>query len=210
MKLARAERVAITAELDRVGPTAPTLCAGWTTHDLTAHLWVREHDPLAVPGIFAAPLSGLTKRRMDQVCQRWSFAELVDRIRRGPARLSVFALPGVDAAANAMEYFVHHEDVRRANGQFTPRELCGAHELELWRRVRSLARLWFRKSPVGVVLDNGHGEQVKAVPGARIVTLVGAPSEHVLFGFGRGEQAKLNFIGDPTDVAQLQQLSLGI
>ena len=28
-----------------VGPEAPTLCDGWTTLDLAAHLVVREHDP---------------------------------------------------------------------------------------------------------------------------------------------------------------------
>ena len=33
------------------GPDAPTLCEGWTTADLAAHLVVRERNPLAGPGI---------------------------------------------------------------------------------------------------------------------------------------------------------------
>ena len=35
-------------------------------------------------------------------------------IRSGPPRLSLFGLPGADELANVVEYFVHHEDVRRA------------------------------------------------------------------------------------------------
>src|SRR5262245_9679824 len=42
----RRERAALCDLLDRVGPDRPTLCEGWTTNDLAAHLWVRESDPL--------------------------------------------------------------------------------------------------------------------------------------------------------------------
>jgi uncharacterized protein (TIGR03083 family) len=40
--LARAERAALCDLFDEVGPDAPTLCAGWTTRDLAAHLVIRE------------------------------------------------------------------------------------------------------------------------------------------------------------------------
>lgn len=82
VKFTRTERVELCDLLDRVGPDAPTLCAGWSAQDLAAHLWVREADPLGAPGIVAKPLAGLTERRMAESKSRWPYAELVDRIRR--------------------------------------------------------------------------------------------------------------------------------
>ena len=38
MSHARDERSALVASLRDAGPDAPTLCAGWTTRDLAAHL----------------------------------------------------------------------------------------------------------------------------------------------------------------------------
>ena len=85
MNAAKSERAGLCDLLDEVGPGAPTLCEGWTTHDLAAHLWIRETDPLGAPGIVAKPLAGLTERRMAESKERWPYAELVDRIRKGPA-----------------------------------------------------------------------------------------------------------------------------
>ena len=93
---ARSERAALCDLFDKVGPDAPTLCEGWDTHDLAAHLWIRETDPVGASGIVAKPLSSLYERRMAEIKQRWEYAELVDRVRRGPARFSIFAIPGVD------------------------------------------------------------------------------------------------------------------
>ena len=59
MTFAKDERSALCDLLDRVGPDAPTLCAGWDAHALTAHLWIRETDPVGVSGMVAKPLSGL-------------------------------------------------------------------------------------------------------------------------------------------------------
>lgn len=36
---------------------APTLCEGWSAHDLALHLWVLKH-PLAWPGIGVPALDG--------------------------------------------------------------------------------------------------------------------------------------------------------
>ncbi|WP_461013210.1 maleylpyruvate isomerase N-terminal domain-containing protein, partial [Trueperella pyogenes] len=33
------------------GPDAPTLCEGWFTRDLAAHLWIREHRLDAAVGM---------------------------------------------------------------------------------------------------------------------------------------------------------------
>ena len=45
MSFARDERIALCDLLDETGPEAPTLCEGWRTLDLAAHLVLREHRP---------------------------------------------------------------------------------------------------------------------------------------------------------------------
>src|SRR3954454_14827767 len=105
------------------GPDAPTLCEGWTTRDLAAHLVVREHRPDSAPGIMFKPFAGWTEKvRRGRAAK--SYEETVRLVESGPPTLSLFAVPGVDAAANTMEYFIHVEDVRRAGPDGAePREL---------------------------------------------------------------------------------------
>ena len=55
---AKSERADLCDLFDQVGPDAPTLCRGWDAHDLAAHLWIRENDPLGASGIVAKPLVG--------------------------------------------------------------------------------------------------------------------------------------------------------
>ena len=114
MSFARRERAALCDLLLELGPDAPTLCEGWTAADLAAHLWLRESDPVAAPGIVVKQFAHVTARRMDAAKRKLPYAELVDRVRRGPGHFSLFALPGLDESANAIEFFVHHEDLRRA------------------------------------------------------------------------------------------------
>jgi uncharacterized protein (TIGR03085 family) len=208
---AQSERAELADLLDQVGPDAPTLCEGWDAHDLTAHLWIRETDPVGAGGIVARPLAGFLERRMAETRTRWPYAELVDKVRNGPARFSVFAIPGVDEGANTIEYFVHHEDVRRAGGEpLPPRQLPEDVEGWLWRRLKLLARAQFRRAKVGVVLERegftdaaGEPETIRAAAGAHIVTVVGRPSELTLFAHGRTEAAKVRLIGEPDAVEQL-------
>lgn len=55
---ARSERLALCETLRAVGPDAPTLCEGWLTRDLAAHLVLRESRPDAAPGIVVSALAG--------------------------------------------------------------------------------------------------------------------------------------------------------
>ncbi len=211
---AKSERADLCDLFDRVGPDAPTLCGGWNAHDLAAHLWIRETDPVGVSGIVAKPLSGLHERRVTEVKQRWPFSELVNRVRNGPARFSVFAIPGVDEGANTTEFFVHHEDVRRAGD--TPqsaRDLGPEVEEWMWRRLKLLARAWFRRVQVGVVLerlrsgDDDVPETIRAVTGSTIVTLVGQPSELIFFAHGRSV-AEVKLVGEPDAIDILMAADL--
>ena len=87
MGFAAQERTALCDALAEVGPDAPTLCEGWTSHDLAAHVWVRENDPSAMPGLLVGALADVTASRMEATKRRWLYPELVEQIRRGPRRI---------------------------------------------------------------------------------------------------------------------------
>ena len=227
MSFAKSERAALCDLFEASGPDAATLCEGWTTHDLAAHLWIRETDPVGAGGILAKPLAGLLERRMSETRSRWPYAELVDKVRNGPARFSVFAIPGVDEGANTTEFFIHHEDVRRAGDRpGAPREVGVEVEEWMWRRLKLLARAHFRRSRVGVVLEraaspanpdgpgptgpDAQAETIRAVTGAPIVTVVGPPTELTLLANGRTAAAQVRYVGDPEAVEALKATDLSV
>src|ERR1700712_478767 len=126
-KLAARERAALVDLLQELGPDAPTLCAGWQTKELAAHLVTREGRPSALPGILVPALHARTARLEAETLERSSYAEMVHSVAGGPP-FGLLGLPGLADPANVHEFFVHHEDVRRAQPGSTPRALSG--ELE--------------------------------------------------------------------------------
>ncbi|UGQ10090.1 TIGR03085 family metal-binding protein [Yinghuangia sp. ASG 101] len=210
---ARTERAALADLLAEVGPDAPTLCAGWTTRDLAAHLVVRERRPDSSPGILFKPLAGYTDKVRLRAAAR-PYEQLVHQVRTGPPRLSLFGIPGVDAAANTVEYFVHLEDVRRAQPGFAPRDLEPGLTEYLWKRGRSGAKLMLRKAPVGVELrrtDTAEEAQpVRVRKGEPTATLAGPPAELLLYVYGRKDEALVTVEGDETAVRRLRETPLGI
>lgn len=56
----------------------------------------------------------------------------------------------MDETVNTVEYFVHHEDVRRAAQGWTERELPAGLSDALWKRLRG-SRLFLRSAPTGIV-----------------------------------------------------------
>jgi uncharacterized protein (TIGR03085 family) len=192
MGVAQDERRLLTELFDEVGPDAPTLCDPWRTRDLAAHLVLRERRPDAAAGILAKLLAGHTQRVQDAYAARpWD--ELVGLVRVGPPRFSPYAL--VDELVNSVEYFVHHEDVRRARDGWEPRSPDPVRDALLWRRLAPTARLMYRKSPVGVVLRRPDGEVVVARRGANPVVLTGQVSELVVHVFGRAA-ARVEYDGE--------------
>jgi len=207
------ERLALCALLDETGPDAPTLCEGWTTGDLAAHLVLREHRPDAAAGVAGGPLAGYTARVQQRIRARTPFPDLVRTIRSGPPRLSVMALPGVDERANAVEFFVHHEDVRRGAPGWEPRELSSGESDMLWQRLR-LARFMLRKAPVGVELardDIGEGGadgpayRITAKNATPAVTVVGSPAELTMWVLGRRGAARVRMDGIQAAVTKLAE-----
>ena len=215
MSYARDERLALCALLLEVGPDAPTLCEGWTTRDLAAHLVLREHRPDAGAGMLGGPLARHTERAQRRLASRTPYPRLVQTVRSGPPRLSVFGLPGVDQHANMVEYFVHHEDVRRAAADWEPREIDRGFADALWGRL-SLTKLIMRKLPVGVefarddVQDDGQSpdaerHRITVRNGTPVVTVVGPPAELVLWALGRTTAAGVRMDGAETPVRTLTE-----
>ena len=208
MSYSRDERLALAALLEETGPGAPTLCAGWQTGDLAAHLVVRERRLDAAAGVLGGPLAGHTARVQRRLSARMTYAQLVQAFRNGPPRLSPLALPGMDERANTVEYFVHYEDVRRARPGWEPRDVDPGLSEELWRHLK-IARFLLRKAPVGVELardsggeDAGH-YRVTVKNATPVVTVIGSPAELTMWATGRTGAANVRFDGTDAAVSKL-------
>ena len=211
MTYSRDERRALCALLDETGPRAPTMCEGWTTLDLAAHLVLREHRPDAGAGMLGGPLARYTAHVQRRIAARIPYDRLVQIVRDGPPRLSLFGLPGLDERANLVEFFVHHEDVRRAAPSWEPRALAPGLTEELWRRLR-MTRLILRKVPVGVEFARDDADQVDGGDrqlritirnGTPVVTVVGNPAELTLWALGRTTVARVRMDGAEQPVRAL-------
>ncbi|MDP9845059.1 TIGR03085 family metal-binding protein [Streptosporangium lutulentum] len=208
MTYARAERAALGDLLARLGPDAPTLCEGWTTFDLAAHLVLRERRVDAAGGILLKPLAGYTAKVQESLKATHGYAGLVDLLRSGPSGL--YRLPGLDRAANTVEFFVHHEDVRRAQRVWEPRELPADLEETFWKQARGGIRLFLRRSPVRVALHRlGGGVAVGGPKDAPQAEVTGTAGELLLFCFGRQSHARVDVTGDDEVVARLMDAPLG-
>ena len=205
--LAASERHELCNLMDQLGPDAPTLCEGWTTRDLAAHLVVREGQPVGAAGIMLPPLAPLTARVQRSTAER-PWPELVALVRNGPPWWSLMRLGTVGEKVNGIEFFVHHEDVRRVGRRWEQRPADADRAEALWTVLSKLARLCYRRSPVGVVLRRPDGRQCVARRGRRSVTVVGPPEELTLHAYGRAE-AMVDVDGDPMDVQQLQDSQRG-
>ena len=201
------ERAALCDLLDEVGPDAPTLAGDWTTGDLAVHLVVRERNPLAAPGIFVDTLlSRVTDWAMARELAR-PYPDIVDRVRSGPP-IVPWRLPIVRELLNLNEFFVHHEDVRRAAGR-PPRTDVPDLDHALRRVVSRMAgiQLWRRDLDVELVDETGA---VLARRGDAPPRIVARPGELLLWLNGRGDAADLTFEGDEDAVASLWDADLAI
>src|ERR1700735_4322129 len=81
--LAQQERATLCDLLVELGPDAPTLCEGWTTADMAAHLVVRERRPDSGTGLVWAPLS---THAPPPLRRRHEHGRVLHPRRRHPAR----------------------------------------------------------------------------------------------------------------------------
>lgn len=206
-RYARTERQALADLMLARGPDAPTLNEGWSVRDLAAHLVVRERRPDAAGGILLPPLRGYAERvRLRLAAQPWP--ELVGQVRRPPV-WSPVSNPLTDELVNTMEFFIHHEDVRRATADWQPRELPAGLDAALWKRVAPLGRLALRRFPANLLAQApGHGE-FRAGRGGEPLRLVGVPGELVLFLSGRQRASRVQLDGPAALADRLRTAGLG-
>jgi uncharacterized protein (TIGR03085 family) len=193
-----------------LGPDAPTVLAPWTTRDLAAHLVLREHDYLAAPGLVVpGRWHSFATRRTAKLAER-DFASLVDQVRSGPPP-GFFRIGWVRRFPTLNEFFVHHEDVRRANGR-EPRRSAPELDAALWRNVARAPWLLARRlRGVGLELEwAGMNERVRARRGEPAARLVGPPGEVLLYLFGRRAVARVEVVGEPAAVAAVREASFGM
>lgn len=204
-----AERAALCDTLEKYGPDAPTLCEGWTTADLAAHLVVREHRIDAGPGILmgGGVLGRHTAKLMDQAKTK-GYDHLVDRLRNG---MPLLARRGPMASLNVPEHFIHHEDVRRANGEEPRTDLDGELVDVLWTNLARAGRFGMRKvKGIGVEAVTLEGTRARLRKGEPLVGIVGPGPEITLFCSGRKDAARVELDGPDDAIAILRAASFGI
>jgi uncharacterized protein (TIGR03085 family) len=198
------ERSALADLLAELGPDEPTLCAGWQTRDLAAHIILRERRPLAALGIVLPALAEHNRQVQARMAKR-DWPRLVAMVRHRPSANAL-----IDEALNRVELFVHHEDVRRAQPDWTPRELDHGHAAALWSRVRGQGRLVLRRTPAAVTVEAPGFGSTTGGRGGPAVTLKGAPGELLLFLFGRQAHAVVELTGPEAVVSRMQTAHYGI
>ena len=203
----RAERAGLCDEFEARGADAPTLCDGWLTAELAAHLIVREHRPDALPGvILGGPFARHTQHLMDGAKAK-GYESMIAKLRTG---LPFLFRVGPGAFANVMENWIHHEDIRRANGQ-GPRPPDAEVDAFLWKTLGLSGKMSARKiKPFGLELDSGNGRRRVAKDAEPRVVMHGAPGEIALYFAGRKDAAEVDIEGPDDGIRALADAKFGV
>jgi uncharacterized protein (TIGR03085 family) len=196
--------------MTKLGPDAPTLCEGWTTRHLAAHLAIRERDLRAGPGIvFGGPFAGFTDKLQTKEMQR-PFEEIIGRVRTPPP--GPLSIPAVRSAMSFAEYLVHHEDVRRANND-APRADRPDLQAEAWKALCKMGGLMVRKAKTRRALKlvaTGTTTGDKSFGKGATVMITGEPVELMLYLQGRRSAAVVTLDGAAEDIAAVDAANFGI
>ena len=206
MSFQQKEREKLAQLLLEKGPDAPTLCEGWTTADLAAHLYIRERKPHLAGGYFLPALANTTKDAQATVKQR-PYADVVEEWAAGPP---VFMQP-LDKAMNTSEHFIHHEDVRRGGGEVAPREFSRVVENDLMKAAKLMGMMALKSSDIPVVLTPPNhppvtlgGARGVVEHGDRVVRVSGEPGELLLWVTGR-DAVEVSIDGDDRDIQKVKR-----
>jgi uncharacterized protein (TIGR03085 family) len=197
--LAARERAALADLLEELGPDAPTCCEGWTTAHLAAHLVTRDRRPDTMPGFalettpVGGPFAAWSHHVEDRLRAGTRYADLVARVRSGPPRWLPTAWPPVAAVVDSAEYAIHHEDVRRAQPGWAPRELPREAQDLLWGNVVLFGRAAVGRVPGALVLrrSDAPGVQRRYGSGTPETVVEGEPLELLLWASGREDVARV-------------------
>lgn len=200
-----ASRDALVSALLAAGPNQPTLCDGWQTQHLAAHIYLRESTP-APPGrlskALAKRLESRTLQLGDDSSSPKNYQKLVSRIARGPERpdkprrrslLDRLKRSSVaqrfTSMNNLMEFFVHTEDIRRAQPRWAPRRLSNEYADALFEQLRIQAKHYYKDAKTGYVLVRSNGERIEAKKGQAHTYVTGPAGELVMHALGRHDHA---------------------
>ncbi len=199
--------------LRAVGPAAPTMCVDWTAIDISAHLVASEQGaglPMVLAYLLRRALPGSVVRRgmvrlravgnrQGERMRRRGWDALLARLASGPPR--PYQLRSV-APIRYIEEWIHHEDVRRANG-LGPRPSLAAEDDALWLaglQLTALRELLPGRDQVELVLPDGRSHRIGPNSTVRVQ---GRPGELLLFLSGRTDVAAVELTGDPDDIRAL-------
>jgi uncharacterized protein (TIGR03085 family) len=108
---------------------------------------------------------------------------------------------------NTVEYFIHVEDVRRAQAGWDPRPLGPVLADALWARLgaggmaKKVAATVELASPGRAPKESGTGPKV---------VIAGEPGEITMFAAGRQGASRVELSGDTDLAARLRTISLGV
>lgn len=206
-----AERAAVVATLEELGPDAPTLVDGWNTSDLALHLVSGELlGTFTAAGVarvlidrgvrldaggpaVAGLVSALSKRRSFE----WALARLR---RRGPLLFRTAPI----ARVVLLELWVHHEDVLLANDGPT----CGS-AVDLQPVVEVLLRYQRRELERQGVLVRTP-EKVLRKPDRTVIEVEGPLDRVALWLSGRRDTSELDLLGDSAAVDVLRSTKFAV
>jgi uncharacterized protein (TIGR03085 family) len=205
---AATERARLCDLLDQHGPDAATLCTGWDTGHLAAHLVLRDRALTVLPVLRRGGPAAMARLRGEP------FPSIVERIRRG----GLLPHEGrLGEALHLLEFVVHRQDVLRAHpADAAP--VDGAHTVDeatstaVFDQLRRRAGLLGGPVPAGVGLllrSYRHGT-IEVRRGPAVVVVDGEPVELVLWLFGRVADARVVVArrGGPVDLVARVEATL--
>lgn len=207
-------REVLAETLLAAGPHSPTLCDGWQTKELAAHLYLRGHRPTVGLGMIIKPLAAVsdksTRKLAAKAASAEGYAKLVKSFQKGHPFHSPMRIRSLDTSVNLTEYFVHTEDVRRARSRWAPRALDEGYSEALWNELIKRAAILYRGVDLGIVLVRPDGFRYVAKRAPVSVAIVGEPGELLMHAHGRTRHALVTFEGQPDAVALLDSAEVGL
>lgn len=183
MNVAEVERRSLAADFRRFGPQADTLCEGWQAKDLLIHLIIRESAPwLMAPGLqfkLEQRIELLSNQDFESLVSQWE-SKCYPKYQ---------PLQFADRWINRVEHWVHHEDLRRAQG-LKARELDETTKAALYQGLKIMRFMIHNPHPV-VVEPVGFTRIVAADRkgvvdrGDQVIHVRGEVGEIILWIFGR-------------------------
>ena len=198
--ISKSERQGLVETLKALGPDAPTLCEGWMTKHLLAHLIMRETEPVNASGILLKGRQKQTQNRLEELSTH--FESNLSKLKSGPPLWNPMRY--LDKWVNALEMLIHHEDVLRAQPNWQRRKFTDSETKELDFLLKIAPRFLVRGAKVLPTLVVGE------LPTTGRIILRGDQVDLLLFLAGRQSASTVSIEGDESDVADFMKSSFGI